>query len=155
MDEHLFMPLGLGGDCIGFLDGSVPVEEVNAQCTAFEQAMEDAGGIDLAILGVGVNGHLAFNEPGTLWGCRTRLVSLEKATRARPGFPGGLEEGPRKALSVGIGTILGAREIVVLAFGKAKNEALDVLRSGKADLAWPVTSLLGHDAVTVYCDASA
>ncbi|MGB0951696.1 MAG: glucosamine-6-phosphate deaminase [Planctomycetota bacterium] len=152
MEEELIAPLGLGQEQIGFLDGACAVDQVVAQCAAYEQTMADAGGIDLAILGVGVNGHLAFNEPGTLWGCRTRMVTLEDTTRARPGFPGGVKEGPEKALSVGIGTILEAREIVVLAFGEAKQEALQVLRQGSADLAWPVTSLLAHGAVTVYCD---
>lgn len=152
MQEELFAPLQLGEEQVGFLDGACAVQEVVAQCAAYEQAMKEAGGIDLAILGVGVNGHLAFNEPGTLWGCRTRMVSLEETTRARPGFPGGVKDGPQKALSVGIGTILEAKEIVLMGFGTAKHEALQVLREGKADLAWPVTSLLGHAAVTVYSD---
>lgn len=152
MQEELFRPLGLDGDQVGFLDGSIPIEETVQVCQAYEQAMADAGGIDLAILGVGVNGHLAFNEPGTLWGCRTRLVSLEESTRSRPGFPGGLQDGPRKALSVGLGTILEAKEILLLAFGEAKGEALRQLASGAADLDWSVTCLQGHGRVRVWTD---
>lgn len=152
MEQELRAPLGLEPEQMAALDGACAIEETAAACTAYEEAMTEAGGIDLAVLGVGVNGHLAFNEPGTLWGCRTRLVSLEESTRSRPGFPGGVKNGPRKALSVGLGTLLEAREIVLLAFGEAKTEALETLKAGRPDLGWPVTCLHGHPAVSVYRD---
>ena len=152
MEEEVFQPLEIASDQVGFLNGSCTTDEVVRECARFEAEMTAAGGVDLAVLGVGVNGHLAFNEPGTLWGCRTRLVSLEESTRARPHFPGGQEEGPRKALTVGLGTILEASEIVLLAFGEAKSEALGHLKDGNEDLQWPVTCLLRHPKVRVYHD---
>jgi glucosamine-6-phosphate deaminase len=152
MDRELFAPCGIADEQIAFLDGTCPEAELAAHCAAYEEAMVAAGGIDLAVVGVGVNGHLAFNEPGTPWDSRTRRVSLAQTTRARPGFPGGTEHGPTEALTVGIGTILDAREIVLLAFGEAKAEAVRELREGEPSEAWPVTALQTHPKVTVYTD---
>lgn len=152
MDRELFAPCGIADEQIAFLDGTCAEAELTAHCAAYEDSMRAAGGIELAVVGVGVNGHLAFNEPGTPWDSRTRRVALAQTTRARPGFPGGTEHGPSEALTVGIGTILDAREIVLLAFGEAKAEAVRQLREGKASEEWPVTALQTHPNVTVYTD---
>ncbi|MHC4822405.1 MAG: glucosamine-6-phosphate deaminase [Planctomycetota bacterium] len=151
MEQELFGPLQLVENQTGFLEGTCPEAQLDTHCAAYESAIRAAGGIELAVLGVGVNGHLAFNEPGTDTSSRTRRVRLSEATRSRPGFPGGMD-GPSQALTVGLGTILEAQEIVVLAFGRAKQEALSRLAAGKVDTDWPVTCLLQHPQVRIHTD---
>ncbi len=143
MDHELFGPLQLAEEQIGFLEGGCPEAQLEKHCAAYESAIGAAGGIEIAVLGVGVNGHLAFNEPGAHSATRTRRIRLSETTRLRPGFPGGVD-GPSQALTVGLGTILEAKEIEVLAFGVAKKEALSRLHAGVVDMNWPVTRLLQH-----------
>jgi glucosamine-6-phosphate deaminase len=154
MHEELFTPLCLPAARCGLLDGSVHAEGIEAHCAAYEARIAASGGIRLAVLGLGINGHLAFNEPGSPWDGRTGLVDLTESTRGRAGFPGGTD-GPRQALTVGLGTILEAERIVLLAFGAHKAEALGRLLAGERDPAWPVTCLGAHPAVTVHADAAA
>ncbi|MDA0668093.1 MAG: glucosamine-6-phosphate deaminase [Planctomycetota bacterium] len=154
MEREVFSPLELAPNKIGFLSGTVPEEDLAAHCEAYERDIVAAGGIALAVLGVGVNGHLAFNEPGSALDSRTRAVELTPSTRAQPGFPGGLH-GPSRALTVGLGTILEAQHIVVLAHGEAKAKAVFELLQGEPNLDWPVTCLQKHEHVTVLADADA
>lgn len=154
MQRELFSPLAIRSDQIGFLSGNVAAEQVEAHCSAYEESIASAGGITLAILGVGVNGHLAFNEPNSAWDSRTRRVELAPSTRERPGFPGGLD-GPHHALTVGLKTILEAKHIVLLAHGAAKAKALAELLHGAPSLDWPITCLQDHAQVTVLADEEA
>lgn len=151
MDQELFGPLQLAEEQIGFLEGGCPEAQLEKHCAAYESAIGAAGGIEIAVLGVGVNGHLAFNEPGAHSATRTRRIRLSETTRLRPGFPGGVD-GPSQALTVGLGTILEAKEIEVLAFGVAKKEALSRLHAGVVDMNWPVTCLLQHAKVRIHTD---
>ncbi len=127
--------------------------EPEAECAFYEQAIRQAGGWDLAVLGLGRNGHIAFNEPGTLAERPTHVVRLSASTRAanRADFPDGRPV-PERAITVGLGTILAARSILVLATGTGKAHALRSLATGVVDPSVPATVLHRHADVTVVAD---
>jgi glucosamine-6-phosphate deaminase len=128
--------------------------DLEAECRDYEAEIAACGGLDLAILGLGANGHIAFNEPGSDWSGRTHVVSLTPETRAthaaQTHSPFVI---PRLGLTVGIATIMDAREILLLAAGDAKARALAAFRQGMPDPSWPVTALLTHRHVTVLAEA--
>lgn len=121
MNEHLFDHLDIDRRNVHLPDGTIPQEQIASFCEAYEREIHDAGGIDLQILGIGRTGHIGFNEPGSPRHSRTRLIVLDKATRqdAASDFFGEWNV-PRKAVTMGVGTILDARRIILLAFGEAK-----------------------------------
>ena len=168
MERHLFAHVDLdarrtqlpdgavAGDAVRDTTGDVAAESALArECARYEAAIGRAGGLDLTILGLGVNGHIAFNEPGSSFLSRTRVVALAPATRRAnaPYFPG--EHVPRRAITMGIGTILESRRIVLLAVGEAKREAVERLRAGVVDEDFPASALHQHDDVTVLLDQAA
>ncbi|NIP96057.1 MAG: glucosamine-6-phosphate deaminase, partial [Akkermansiaceae bacterium] len=116
MHRHLFDQVDIPPGNIHIPDGTA--NDPEAVCTSFESAIRDAGGIDLQILGIGRNGHIGFNEPGSPAGTRTRVVELSQSTthRAAEAF-GGVDNVPQRAITMGVATILDARRIVLLAFG--------------------------------------
>jgi glucosamine-6-phosphate deaminase len=120
MAEYLFDHVDIDPTNVHVPDGTLPLERVPAYCAEYEQEIRAAGGIDLQILGIGRTGHIGFNEPGSPRASRTRLITLDKATRlsAASEFFGEWNV-PRKAITMGVGTILEARRIVLLAFGEA------------------------------------
>jgi len=124
-------------------------DDLDAECAAYERAIADAGGLTLTFLGLGSNGHIAFNEPGTPWTSRTRVVSLTESTRAAnaPIFPG--EAVPTRAITMGIATILASRRIVLLASGERKRGAIERLRGGERSDDFPASALHTHADVTV------
>jgi glucosamine-6-phosphate deaminase len=130
--------------------------DLDAAAKAYERLIANNGGIDLQLLGIGRNGHIGFNEPGSAHDSRTREVQLASSTieANRPDFPAG-EKPPATALTMGIGTILDAREIVLLATGSAKAEALAAALKGPVSLDCPASALQRHGAVTVFCDEAA
>ncbi len=121
MNHVLFDQVNIPRDQTHLPDGTVPDNRVEEFCAAYEQAIRDAGGIDLQVLGIGRTGHIGFNEPGSTADSRTRLVTLDPVTRkdAASDFFGELNV-PLQALTMGVGTILDARQIVTLAFGEHK-----------------------------------
>ncbi len=128
-----------------------------AECTAYEDAIAAAGGVDLQLLGVGTDGHIAFNEPGSSLVSRTRIKTLTSQTRqdnARffGGDPGAV---PRHCLTQGIATILEARHVVLIASGAAKAEAVRQLAEGPVSASWPATALQLHRHATVLVDPEA
>ena len=127
-----------------------------ADPAAFEEAIGGAGGIGLQLLGIGRNGHIGFNEPGTPPDSRTRVVTLSAGTRrANAGdFPAG-EAVPPRAVTMGVATILEASEIVLLATGAAKAPALAHALAGPVGPEVPASFLRRHRALTVLCDAAA
>jgi glucosamine-6-phosphate deaminase len=135
------------------LDGSV--SDPDAACSR-HQALLDAEPVDLAILGIGRDGHVAFDEPGSALGSGVRRVRLHAATRvdASEAF-GGLEHVPREALTVGIGTLLAARELVLLATGEAKARALRAMLEEPPGPDCPASMLREHPRLTVICDRGA
>ena len=127
-------------------DGTAP--DLDAECARYEDDIAAAGGLDLTFLGLGSNGHIAFNEPGTPWSSRTRVVELTESTRAANAalFP---EEMPRRAITMGIATILSSRRIVLLASGERKRAAIARLRGGERSGDFPPSALHTHPDVTV------
>jgi glucosamine-6-phosphate deaminase len=121
MWENFFKHVNIRPENIHIPDGTVPLDRMEEYCAEYEQAIRRAGGIDLMVLGIGRTGHIGFNEPGSPPTSRTRLVTLDPVTRrdAASGFFGE-ENVPHQAITMGIGTILEARKIVLLAFGEHK-----------------------------------
>ncbi|MFN0007829.1 MAG: glucosamine-6-phosphate deaminase [Planctomycetota bacterium] len=147
MLERVFEPLGIAG-----ANRHVPA----ADCAAYERSIREAGGIDLQILGIGRNGHIAFNEPPSFRDSRTREVRLHAWTRedAVPMF-GGLAEVPTRAVTMGIGTILDAKRIRVLAFGPRKAEIVRRALEGPIDPEVPASFLRDHADLRIWLDREA
>jgi glucosamine-6-phosphate deaminase len=136
---------------IRLLRGDAP--DSQAECRDYDRAIDQAGGLDLAILGLGANGHIAFNEPGSSWNQRTHVVELSELTRTTNSNYQG-ETVPARGITMGIGTLRAARAVLLLVWGETKREALQALCNGHPDPRWPVTSLLDHPDLTVIADAS-
>jgi glucosamine-6-phosphate deaminase len=121
MREYLFDLVDISPENWHVPDGTIAIEQVNDHCRWYEQQIAKAGGIDIQLLGIGRTGHIGFNEPGSGKQSRTRLITLDKVTRidAASDFFG-QENVPRRALTMGVGTILEARQIIMLAFGEHK-----------------------------------
>lgn len=122
---------------------------------SYESAIKETGGIDLAILGIGNNGHIGFNEPGTAFDSRTHLAKLSDATRQQNAehFPNSLV--PTQAMTMGLGTIMESKKIVILASGVAKAEAVAKALEGKVDTILPASILQWHSDVTWILDEAA
>ena len=121
MHETFFNHVNIPPQNIHIPDGTIAAEDAEDYCCRYEQKIRRAGGIDLQILGIGRTGHIGFNEPGSTRHSRTRLVTLDPVTRrdAASGFFGE-ENVPHQALTMGVGTILDARKVVLMAFGEHK-----------------------------------
>ncbi|MFI2362808.1 glucosamine-6-phosphate deaminase [Promicromonospora sp. NPDC019610] len=132
-------------------------DDLPAACAAYEQAIADAGGVDLQILGIGTDGHIAFNEPGSSLASRTRIKTLTKQTREDNArfFGGSVEDVPRHCLTQGLATIMSARHLVLLATGRAKAEAVHQLVEGPVSAMWPATIMQLHPHATVLVDDAA
>jgi glucosamine-6-phosphate deaminase len=136
--------------------GDLPRKEVEAHCRAYEQAIRDAGGIDFQILGIGQTGHIGFNEPGSSIGSRTRLVVLDTITRrAAAADFFGTENVPTEAITMGVGTILEAREIALVATGEHKAAIVRRAVEGEVSHEVAATYLQKHPNATVYLDGAA
>jgi glucosamine-6-phosphate deaminase len=138
-------------------DGSSRFEmEVAQACSRYEAAIREAGGIDLQLLGIGRSGHIGFNEPGSTPGSRTRLVTLHTLTRADAAASfGGLENVPFQAVSMGIGTILEASEILLMASGARKAEIVHTAWTGEPTDRIPASWVRAHPKARLYLDAAA
>lgn len=119
------------------------------ECRRYEQKIGDEGGLDLTFLGLGRNGHIGFNEPGTPFRSRTRVVDLTESTRkANAGYFAD-HRPPTQAITMGIATILESKRIVLLATGRGKEEAIARLRSRAIDVTFPASALWTHPNVHV------
>lgn len=132
-------------------------QDIPAACAAYEQAITDAGGVDLQILGIGTDGHIAFNEPGSSLASRTRIKTLTAQTRADNArfFGGDVDTVPNHCLTQGLGTIMAARHIVLLAQGNAKAEAVHQMVEGPVSAMWPATVLQHHPHTSALIDDGA
>ena len=121
MREHLFDLVDIDPRNWHVPDGTIPLEQVPDYCRWYEDEIVKAGGIDIQLLGIGRTGHIGFNEPGSGAASRTRLITLDRVTRidAASDFFG-QENVPRRAITMGVGTILAARQMIMLAFGEHK-----------------------------------
>src|SRR5258705_12477733 len=131
--------------------------DIPAACAAYENAIREAGGVDLQILGIGTDGHVAFNEPGSSLASRTRIKTLTRQTRIDNArfFGGDVESVPTHCLSQGLATIMEARHVVLVATGRSKAEAVHQLVEGPVSARWPATILQHHPHVTVRLDDAA
>lgn len=132
--------------------------DIAASCKAYEEAIAAAGGIDIQLLGIGSDGHIAFNEPGCSLACRTHSQVLTQQTisdNARLFFNGRIEEVPTQAVTMGIGSIMDAKRVVLLAFGKGKQEAIAGLVEGAVTTMCPCSALQYHNDCIVICDEEA
>ena len=135
---------------------NICAENVHFPAIGYDALIAEAGGIDLCILGIGVNGHIAFNEPGSTVDCRTRLVDLtENTIEANSRFFESASEVPRHAITMGIGTILESRRIVLMATGKAKAAVVKAAIEGPADPVNPASLLQQHPNLTFMLDPMA
>ncbi len=126
------------------------------ECARYENLIRQNGGIGLQLLGIGANGHIGFNEPGSPFMSRTREILLTGATRAaNAAFFDAPAEVPRRALTMGIGTILEAREILLIATGAHKADAINAAVFGPISNACPASALRLHPRVRIICDAAA
>jgi len=132
-----------------------PGIDPDAESTRYEHAIRDAGGIDLLIVGIGSNGHIAFNEPGASFTSRTRAVHLAPETIANAKQHFGGEPAPQRAITMGIGTMLEARHIVLLASGSAKRDAVRRALRGPVSESVPASVLQTHGDVIVIVDEAA
>ncbi len=156
MREQLFDHIDIPADRTHLPDGTAPLDQVFTECQAYEDAIEAAGGIDLQILGIGRTGHIGFNEPGSTRDSRTRLIALDRITRqdAAADFMGE-ENVPRFAITMGVGTILRARRVVLMAWGENKAEIVRVAVEGPETEAVSASFLQSHPHAQFYVDAAA
>ena len=156
MREHLFNHLDIDSDNIHIPDSTQPEADVIPSCHRYEQAIADAGGIDIQVLGIGRTGHIGFNEPGSGRESRTRLITLDKVTRrdaASEFF--GEEHVPRRAVTMGVGTILEARQIYLLAFGEGKAPVVAQAIEGEVSKSIAASFLQEHLNAKIVLDEAA
>ena len=131
--------------------------DVPASCAAYENAIRETGGVDLQILGIGTDGHVAFNEPGSSLASRTRIKTLTQQTRMDNArfFDDDVDVVPTHCLTQGLGTIMEARHVILVATGRLKADAVRQLVEGAVSARWPATVLQHHPHVTVLLDDEA
>jgi len=140
---NVHIPMGMAEDIDGF-------------CNWYEKRIKECGGIDLQILGIGANGHIAFNEPGSSLGSRTRIKTLsEKTRRDNARFFENQDEVPKYALTMGVGTIMEARKLLLMANGEVKANAIQATAEGPIMAKFPATIVQLHQYATVLVDQAA
>ena len=156
MKEHLFNHIDIPKKNIHIPDGTLPKEKVQDFCIQYEKKIETLGGIDLQVLGVGRTGHIGFNEPGSSERTVTRLITLDQVTRmdAASDFFGE-ENVPRKAITMGVGTILKAKRIIMMAWGEGKASIIQRAVEGPVSDQVPSTFLQKHSNTSVVLDDAA
>lgn len=154
MYENFFNHVNIKKENIHIPNGVA--EDLEEECERYEKEIEKAGGIDLQILGIGVNGHIGFNEPDESIDTKTHVVTLTEDTiNANKRFFKNADEVPRKAITMGLGSIMKARKIVLLASGKSKARAIKETIKGKLTTKVPATVLALHPGVTIIIDKEA
>ncbi len=156
MSKNLFEKIDIKLSNTHVLNGLAKNPE--KECAAYEAQIKKAGGIDIQVLGIGSDGHIAFNEPGTSLKSRTSVVYLTPSTikdNARLFFGGNMDEVPKRALSMGVGTICEAKKIIMLAFGKGKADALKGMVEGGMSQFCTASALQAHNDTWVFCDEEA
>jgi glucosamine-6-phosphate deaminase len=155
VNREITVPFGLDPAAVSVPNGIGSESQVTADAAGYEAAIAAAGGIDVQVVGIGVNGHIGFNEPGSAKDSRTRIVTLAPETlvaNARFFAPADV---PPRAVSQGIGTVLEARNIVMLANGLRKAEAVRAAVEGPETVASPASLLQGHPSLHVFLDRDA
>lgn len=153
MHEHLFDSIDIPEDQIHIPDGTVSEDEIFDYCDQYEAKIEEAGGIDIQLLGIGRTGHIGFNEPGSRPDSITRLITLDKITRkdAASDFFGE-EYVPRRAITMGVGTIMKSKKIILMAWGEGKANIIKETVEGDIQESIPATYLQNHKNTTIVLD---
>jgi glucosamine-6-phosphate deaminase len=156
MNEHLFDSVDIDRKNIHVPDGTLPLEAISQFCADYEARINAVGGIDILIMGIGRTGHIGFNEPGSDASVRTRLITLDRVTRidAASDFFGA-DHVPRRAITMGVATILEARQLILLAFGEGKASIIKRTVEGGMSTAIPATFLQQHQNASVWLDEAA
>ncbi|BAC43967.1 glucosamine-6-phosphate deaminase [Malacoplasma penetrans] len=151
MNDNLFSKIDINKDNTFF-----PIDafstNMNQDFESYDSKIDSYNGLDILILGIGNNGHIGFNEPGSLIDSKTRMIDLTESTiKANSRFFKSENDVPRKSVTMGLSTILKAKKIVLVVVGDSKKEALNALMNSKSfDSNWPCTALVNHDNVVVY-----
>ncbi|EPY2301244.1 glucosamine-6-phosphate deaminase [Clostridium sporogenes] len=154
MMESFFSHINIDKEKINIPDGKA--ENIEEECKSYDKKISDAGDIDIQVLGIGVNGHIGFNEPSVEFKAGTHLVNLdEKTIKSNSRFFNSIEDVPTKAISMGIKTILSSKKIVLLANGKGKADAIAKTVKGKICPEVPASVLQFHKDVTIILDKEA
>lgn len=156
MYEHLFDHIDIPKDQINIPDGLAAEDDVADYCRRYEDSIREIGGIDIQVLGIGRTGHIGFNEPGSSKRSRTRLITLDRVTRldAASDFFGE-EHVPRRAITMGVGTILDADEVILMAFGEHKAPIIAQAVEGEITSSVAASFLQQHPRAEVYLDSAA
>jgi len=152
MYNNLFNHIDIPPENINFLDGNAPDLEKN--CQEYEQKIKNVGGVDLFLGGIGADGHIAFNEPGSSLSSRTRIKTLSYDTILANSrfFNNDISKVPTTALTVGVGTVMDAREVLIIITGFLKARALRQAVEGGISHMWTVSMLQMHRHAIIVCD---
>ena len=154
MNEHLFNKVNIPIENTNVINGLA--ENPEAECAAFDAKIAETSGIDLQLLGVGINGHIGFNEPDDALIADTHITDLTESTiEANSRFFNDISEVPTKALTMGIASILRSKKIVILASGKNKHNAVTEMLNNEIKTSVPATMLKVHSDVVLICDKEA
>lgn len=155
MMENLFKHIDISPENIHLLDGMA--RDPEEECRRYEQAIAEKGGIELFLGGMGNDGHIAFNEPGSSLQSRTRVKTLTNETRAANArfFCGDVSKVPSTALTVGVGTVMDAREVLIIASGRNKARALRAVVEDGVSHMWTLSCLQMHPKAVIVCDEDA
>jgi glucosamine-6-phosphate deaminase len=155
MYSNFFSQIGIPEENINILNGNA--EDLEAQCLRYEEKIKAVGGIDLFLGGIGVDGHIAFNEPGSSLSSRTRVKTLNTETRMVNSrfFENDINKVPKLALTVGVGTVMDAREVVIIVNGHQKARALHMAVEAGVSHMWTITALQLHHKSMIVCDEGA
>ena len=156
MHHHLFDHVDILPENIHVPNGKVAFDGMTAYCMQYEEAIKRHGGIDFQLLGIGRTGHIGFNEPGSKQRSITRMITLDHLTRQDNAFAfDSLAEVPKKAITMGVGTILSAKRIVIMAYGAKKADIVQRTIEGQATTDVPASFLQAHENVTFVLDTTA
>lgn len=154
MKRHLFNHIDLPQGQYFLPNGNAA--HLEKECLRYDQLIEDVGGIDLQLLGIGQNGHIGFNEPGTPFNSKTHVVQLDENTRqANARYFSSIDEVPTHAITMGIASILSSKKILLLASGKSKAKVIQYLEQAEIHPDFPASALKLHEDVTVLIDREA
>lgn len=156
MWDHLFQHINISPARVFVPSGMVAESKITEYCQLYEAEMAKVGGIDLQVLGIGGDGHIGFNEPGSSLASRTRIKTLTTRTRKdNEAFFDHPEAVPHHVITMGIGTIMESREIALLAFGAGKSDAVAAAAEGPITASCPASILQMHPVVRVFIDEGA
>lgn len=155
MWDNFFNHIDIKPENVNILNGNAT--DLDAECEAYEKKMKDMGGIDLFLGGIGPDGHIAFNEPGSSLASRTRVKTLTKDTIIANSrfFDNDLNKVPKTAVTVGVGTVLDAKEVLIMVNGHNKARALAQAVEGAVSQQWTITALQLHPKGIIVCDEMA